>query len=88
MKANLICDTALAHYLAHYKPMLISDLARACGTNARTVHAALWDRHSDFSLCDVDVCTGTTWTARSRVAPAVEPSREYLARLLNQARGA
>ena len=85
-KAQMICDAALAHFIATSKPMLISELARQCKTNARTVNAALWDRHPDFSLCEEDVWTGNQWTGRARLAPAVMPSREYLVRLLIEAR--
>ena len=85
-KAEAVLTTVVETFIETGRPILISTLAKACGTSAKVVHAAIWDRHTDFDLMDVSVTTGDTWTARSRLAPAVTPSRTYLARLLKAAR--
>ena len=85
-KVDLICSTALEHFITTGKPIVISELAAECHTSAKTVKDALWDRHPDFGLCDVEVFTGDTWTGRYRLVQATQPSREYLARLLKAAR--
>jgi len=85
-KAEAVLTTALEYFIEHGKPVLISALAKACGTSAKVVNEALWDRHPDFDLTEITVATGTTWNERSRLAPAVTPSRTYLARLLKAER--
>lgn len=72
---NKYCETS-------GKFQYISDIAKACGTNAKGVRSALDEDLNGFDYFEADKWSGCNFSGRYIQAWAVEPSKQTLLKLI------
>ena len=60
----------------------VSDIAKACGTNAKGVRSALDENLNGFDYFQADKWSGSSFSGSHIQAWAVEPSKETLLKLI------
>jgi len=86
MKTEAIREYVLSAYLATEKHVFVADVAKHFNTNALGVRNALG--FDDFVFEHADRWTGSNFSGRYVLAPCVEPTKTYLAKIINSLRGA
>lgn len=82
MKAEEIRAQVLAAYLEKQTHVFVADLMKQFSTSAANVRKALG--YDDFVFDAADRWTGSNFAGRYTLAPCVEPSKTYLAKLLKE----
>ena len=78
-----IRDYVVAEYIkSNGSHLFISDIAKACGTNAVGVRSALDDDLNGFDYFQADRWSGCSFSGRYIQSWAVEPSKTLLLRIL------
>ena len=76
----------LSAYLATGSHVFVADIAKQFNTNALGVRNALG--YDDFVFEEADRWTGSSYAGRYVLAPCVEPTKTYLAKIINSIQGA
>jgi hypothetical protein len=78
-----IRDYVVAEYIkSNGNHLFISDIAKACGTNAVGVRSALDEDLNGFDYFQADRWSGSSFSGRYMQSWAVEPSKALLLRIL------
>jgi len=85
MKTEAIREYVLSAYLSTGKHVFVADVAKQFGTSALGVRRALG--FDDFVFEHADRWTGSNFSGRYVLAPCVEPTKTYLAKIINSLRG-
>jgi hypothetical protein len=85
MKNEAIREYVLSAYLATGRHVFVADVAKQFGTSALGVRNALG--FDDFVFEHADRWTGSNFSGRYVLAPCVEPTKTYLAKIINSLRG-
>jgi len=81
MKTEAIREYVLSAYLATGRHVFVADIAKHFNTNALGVRNALG--FDDFVFEHADRWTGSNFSGRYVLAPCVEPTKTYLAKIIN-----
>ena len=80
-----IRDYVVAEYIKNNgKHLFISDIAKACGTNALGVRSALDEELNGFDYFEADRWSGCSFSGRYIQSWAVEPSKVLLLSMIKQ----
>jgi hypothetical protein len=85
MKTEAMREHVLSVYLATGRHVFVADLAKQFGTSALGVRRALG--YDDFVFESADRWTGSNYAGRYVLAPCVEPTKTYLAKIINSLKG-
>ena len=85
MKTEAMREHVLSAYLATGRHVFVADLAKQFGTSALGVRRALG--YDDFVFESADRWTGSNYAGRYVLAPCVEPTNTYLAKIINSLKG-
>ena len=85
MKTEAMREHVLRAYLATGRHVFVADVAKQFGTSALGVRRALG--YDDFVFEHADRWTGSNYAGRYVLAPCVEPTKTYLAKIINSLRG-
>ena len=80
-----IRDYVVAEYIkSNGNHLFISDIAKACGTNALGVRSALDEELKEFDYFEADRWSGCSFSGRYIQSWAVEPSKRLLLSMIKQ----
>jgi len=82
MKADQIRNHVLAVYLDKQTHVFVADLMQQFDTSAAKIRSVLG--YDDFVFEEADRWTGSNYAGRYTLAPCVEPTKTYLAKLLKE----
>ena len=84
--ADQIKKYVLGAYIETQKHVFVSDLMKHFNTSAAGIRSALG--YDDFVFEEADRWTGSSYAGRYVLAPCVEPTKTYLAKIINSIQGA
>lgn len=82
-KEHDICQYIIDEHIKNGgHPLLISWVAKAMHTNAKTVNECIIKHSADFDMTELEVMTNHMYVERYRMAPAVQPSHRCLVKII------